>query len=100
MQNDREYPSQMPEGTTPGASNGSPVEGFTDVTTIREQPSGVRGPGAVGSGGARREPDMVATHGRDDFAEMPQRDDRSKGTPHSVNPRALGAPVTALLESR
>lgn len=56
------------------------------------------GRGRVGRG--EEEPDMVATHGRDDFAEMPQRDDRSKGTPHSVNPRALGAPVTALLESR
>lgn len=73
MQNGWEYPSQMPEGTTPGASNREPGGRRTNVTTFRERPSGARGHGAVGSGGARRGPDMVATHGRDDFAEMPKR---------------------------
>jgi hypothetical protein len=79
MQNGWEYPSQMPEGTTPGASDREPGGRRTNVTTIPGTPSGARGRSAVGSGGW--EPDMVATHGRADFTEMPQRDDRAAGTP-------------------
>ena len=51
MRNSWEYPSQMPEGTTPGAPNWEPGGRRTDITTIREKPSGARGWGGVGSDG-------------------------------------------------
>jgi hypothetical protein len=50
-ENSWEYPSQMPEGTTPGALNREPGGRRTNITTIREKPSGARGRGAVGSDG-------------------------------------------------
>ena len=76
MQNGCEYPSQMPEGTTPGASDREPGGRLTNVTTIRRKPSGARGRGAVGSGGVGGNPTWLATHGRDDSAEMLQRHNR------------------------
>jgi hypothetical protein len=59
MQNGCEYPSQMPEGTTPEASNWKPGGWRTNNTTIRQKLSGARGRGAVGSGGVRGKSDML-----------------------------------------
>jgi hypothetical protein len=63
MRNGREYPRQMPEGTTPGASNREPGGRRTNSSTIPEKPSGARGRGAVGSDGVKREADVVAADG-------------------------------------
>ena len=53
MRNSWEYPSQMPEGTTPGAPNRRPGGRRTNITTIREKPFGAGGRGAVASDGIK-----------------------------------------------